>query len=167
MSDSASNDAATEPPVPAMDEEQVLAELRARQNFVLAIPAGLAAAVAGAILWAVFVYATNMELGLVAIAVGALVGYAVRRAGNGIDPKFGLLGAACAAFGWALGTVLCDIGFVAKEVGRPFFDVAATLGVGQSVSLAVRGGDAMELLFLAIAVWEGWKLSRHAVRFNG
>jgi hypothetical protein len=164
MTDSAANETAPDAPAPAMNEEQALAQLRARQNFALAVPAGIAAAVVGAILWAVFVYATNMELGLVAIAVGALVGYAVRTAGHGIDAKFGVLGAVCAAFGWALGTILCDIGFVAKEAGRPFLDVAATLGVGQSVSLALQAGDAMELLFLAIAVWEGWKLARHNIR---
>jgi hypothetical protein len=55
--------------------------------------------------------------------------------------------------------VLCDIAFVAKDVGRPFFDVLTSLGIGESVSLAFRAADAMDLLFLAIAVWEGYKLS--------
>jgi hypothetical protein len=151
------------PQPPEMNYDQALAVLRARQNFALAIPAGLAAAIVGAVLWAVFVYATNTELGLIAVVIGALVGLAVRRVGNGIDPQFGILGAACAAFGWALGTILCDIAFVAKEAGRPFLDTAAALGVGQSLSLGIRATEPMDLLFLAIAVWEGWKFSRHRV----
>jgi hypothetical protein len=165
MTDSAANEGAGEapPPPPEMDYDQELAILRARQKFALAIPAGLAAAVLGAVLWAVFVYATNTELGLVAVAVGALVGLAIRRVGNGIDPQFGILGGACAAFGWALGTILCDIAFVAKEAGRPFLDTAAALGLGTSISLGINAIEPMDLLFLAIAVWEGWKFARHKV----
>lgn len=136
-----------------------VADLRDRQNFALAVPAGLAAAVIGAVLWALFVYLTEMKLGLIVVAIGALVGYAIRKAGRGVDPQFGYLGGACAALGWALGTILCDVAFIAKDAGRPFFDVLAAIGMSESVSLAFRAADAMDLLFLAIAVWEGYKLS--------
>ena len=104
----------------------------------LAIAAGIAAAIVGAILWAVFVYLTNMELGLVAIAVGALVGISVREAGRSAHNSFGIIGAVCAAFGWALGTVMCDF-----AIGR---------------------SDAIDLLFLAIAVWEGYKFAKRPSR---
>jgi hypothetical protein len=146
----------------AVDYDAEVAALRARQNFALAIPAGIAAAIVGAALWAGFVYVTEYELGLIAIAVGALVGLAVRAVGHGVDMKFGILGAACAAFGWALGLVLCDLAFLARETGQPFLDVVGRMGVGNSVSLAVEAADAMELLFLAIAVYEGYRFSfRH------
>src|SRR5947209_9298105 len=94
---------ATEPMAPATppSDDHTDRDL-SDQNFGLAVAAGLGAAVLGAILWALFVYVTNMEIGLVAIAVGALVGYSVQKAGRGSDPKFGLLGATCAALGWAL-----------------------------------------------------------------
>jgi hypothetical protein len=143
-----------------VSREEAIAALRSRQNFAAAIPAGLAAAVVGAVVWALFTYLTGMALGLIAVAIGALVGWAVRRVGRGIDLRFGVLGAVCAAFGWALGTVLCDVAFVAKDAGRPFLDVLAALGGGETIALAFRTADAMDLLFLAIAVWEGWKLSR-------
>jgi hypothetical protein len=153
-------DTVIEAPAPAeMSHEEAIEQLRALQNFALAVPAGLAAAIVGAVVWAAFVYFTEIKLGLIVVAVGALVGYAIRRTGHGLDPQFGILGGACAALGWALGTVLCDIAFVAKNVDRSFFEVLTTLGVGQSVSLAFRAADGMDLLFLAIAVWEGYKLS--------
>jgi hypothetical protein len=146
----------------ALDYDAEVAALRARQNFALAVPVGIAAAVVGAALWAGFVYVTGYELGLIAIAVGALVGLAVRAVGHGVDMKFGILGAACAAFGWALGLVLCDVAFLAKEAGQPFLDVFGRLGVGNSLSLALEAADPMELLFLAIAVYEGYRFSfRH------
>jgi len=142
-----------------MTADQAIEHLRTQQNFALAVPAGLAAAAVGAVLWAVVTYVSGMELGLVAIAVGALVGLAIRKVGRGLDQQFGFLGAGCAALGWALGMILSDLAFAAKAVDRPITDVAATLGAGQTVTLAVQGADAMDLLFLAIAVWEGYKLS--------
>jgi len=128
-------------------------------NFALATVAGLAAAAFGAILWAVFVYLTHMELGLIAIALGALVGIAIQRAGRGSDMKFRLLGAACAALGWGLGMVLSTLALLAEEAGQPFLDVVARVGLGTGISLATKTSEAIDLLFLAIAVWEGYKLS--------
>ena len=142
-----------------LDYDTAVAQLRARQNFALAIPAGLAAAVLGAVLWAGFVYVTNYELGLIAVAVGALVGFAVRKAGQGVDPKFGVLGAVCAAFGWALGTLLVVVAMVSKAADVSMLDVVGRLGLGGCISAAIENGDAMELLFLGIAVYEGWKFA--------
>jgi hypothetical protein len=139
--------------------EQAIAQVRAQQNFAAAVPVGIVAAIVGAGLWAVTVYATEMKLGLVAIAVGALVGYAVRTVGKGIEQKFGILGAICAALGWGLGTMLSDVAFLAKHVGRSFGDVLMSLGLSETISFVARASDAMDLLFLGIAVYEGYKLS--------
>ena len=128
-------------------------------NFALAVPAGIAAALAGAALWAVFTYLTNYELGLIAIALGALVGIAIQKAGNGQDRRFQILGAACAALGCLLGILLSDVAFASKEWNMPFFQVLSQLGAGGSVQLAFQAGEAMDLLFVAIAVWEGFKFS--------
>jgi len=128
-------------------------------NFALATVAGLAAAALGAILWAVFVYLTHMELGLVAIALGALVGIAIQRAGRGSDMKVRLLGGACAALGWGFGMVLSALALLAEEAGQPFLDVVARVELGTGITLATQTSEAIDLLFLAIAVWEGYKLS--------
>jgi len=139
--------------------EQAVAMVKAQQNFAAAIPAGIVASIVGAGLWAGTVFVTQMKLGLIAIAVGALVGYAIRKAGKGIDQKFGILGAICAAFGWGLGTLLSDVAFLAKHVGRPFGDVLMSLGLDGTISFVTRAADGMDLLFLGIAVYEGYKLS--------
>jgi hypothetical protein len=144
--------------------EEAIAQLRARQNLALAIPAGIGAALLGAVLWAAFSYATGYELGIVVIAIGAAIGYAIRQAGHGIDPVFGIVGGACAALSWALGTVLSDVGFLAQQAGRPFFEVLGLLGVGPSIQFAIDNIEAMDFLFLAIAVWEGWKFSHGRLR---
>jgi hypothetical protein len=149
----------------APDRDQMIATLRARQNIPLAVAAGLVAAIIGAGLWAAVVYFTGMELGLIAIAVGALVGYAIREAGQGVDKAFGILGGLCAALGWALGTLLGDEALLAKEVGKPIWTVMTHLGPGEAISFAMRAADTMDLVFLAIAVYEGYRLSfRYRVR---
>jgi len=152
--------ATTEQPLPP-EAGDAVDTVEGPQNFALAVPAGIAAAIVGAALWAVFTYATGMELGLIAIAVGALAGLAVRAVGKGRETRFAILGAVCAAFGCVLGMALSDVAILAKLEGVSLFSALGTLGVGGTVSLAVEAGDAMELLFVAIAVWEGWKFAVH------
>ncbi len=139
--------------------EHAVAQLKAQQNFALAIPAGLVAAIVGAALWAGVVFSTDMKIGYIALALGYLVGQAIKLTGNGLDRKFGILGAVCAAIGWALGTVLSDVAFLAKHVGKPFVDVLTGLGVDRIFSLATNALDPMDVLFLAIAVYEGYRFS--------
>ncbi len=144
-----------------MDDEATptIADIHEQQDFARAIPVAILAAVAGAILWAAFGYFSGMSLGLVAILIGALVGYAVRRVGRGVDRKFGYLGGAASALGWALGTWMCDLALLAKAAGRPVLEVLGNVGFIDSIAFAFRAADAMDLLFLAIAVYEGYRFS--------
>jgi len=144
------------PELAGMDYEQAVAQLRSRQNFGLAIAAGLGAAIVGAAIWAAVVYVTNYEIGLIAVALGAVVGLAIRATGNGVDQKFGILGGACAAFGWALGTLLADVAIAAQQFDKPFMDVLTQADLMALVSLLA---SPMDLLFLGIAVFEGYKLA--------
>ena len=73
--------------------------------------------------------------------------------------KFRLLGGACAALGWGFGMVLSALALLAEEAGQPFLDVVARVELGTGITLATQTSEAIDLLFLAIAVWEGYKLS--------
>jgi len=137
----------------------IVARLRAEQNFALAVPAGLAAAVVGALLWAAVVYLSHMEIGLIAVALGALVGYAVKLAGSGIELRFGILGAVCAALGWGLGTTLGDVAFLANARNMPLLDVLQRLDLHGLGTLFTLAFEPLDLLFLGIAVYEGYKFS--------
>lgn len=144
---------------PEMDRDEAIAHLRAQQNFVLAVPAGLLAAIVGAAIWGGVVYVTQYQVGLIAVAVGALVGFAVRVAGRGVDMKFGILGAACAALGWLLGTIAVDVAMVAQVTNAPVMEVVSRLNVENVVELLSATSDVMDLLFLAIAVYEGYRFA--------
>ncbi len=144
---------------PQMPVENSLAKITAGQNFNLAIAAGIGAALVGAVAWAFVTVATKTELGLMAIAVGFLVGRAIRMTGHGIDQKFGYLGAACALFGCILGNVFSDIGFYADLKGIGFDQALREMDMALLTRLVGGFFKPMDLLFYAIAIYEGYKFS--------
>jgi len=143
------------PPRGTADIGKILSE----QNFNVAIPAGIGAAVLGAVVWAVVTVATEMQLGLMAIAVGFVVGRAIRAVGHGVEPKFGYLGAACALAGCVAGNVLSDIGFYAKIRHIGFGEALGNLDMALLTKLVETFSQPMDLLFYGIAVYEGYKFS--------
>ena len=136
-----------------------IGKILAAQNFNLAIPAGIGAAVLGAVVWAIVTVATEMQLGLMAIAVGYLVGRAIRAVGHGVEPKFGYLGAACALLGCVAGNVLSDIGFYAKVRHIGFGQALGDIDMALLAKLVDPTSHPMDLLFYGIAVYEGYKFS--------
>jgi len=136
-----------------------IGKILAAQNFNLAIPAGIGAAVLGAVVWAIVTVATEMQLGLMAIAVGFLVGRAIRAVGHGVEPKFGYLGAACALIGCVAGNALSDIGFYAKLRHIGFGQALGDIDMALLTKLLDPSSHPMDLLFYGIAVYEGYKFS--------
>nr|BFE80370.1 hypothetical protein GCM10020093_029710 [Planobispora longispora] len=113
------------------------------------IVVGLLAAVLGAAAYGAFITVTELELGLIAIGVGILVGLAMMA----VKPTSPVLPALAAVFslaGAALGTFLGGVGSVVKATG-------GTLSYGQAVSLVADifptaiEEDPKTLLFWALA----------------
>ncbi len=141
--------------------EQLVTELRAKQSLSLALAGGLAAAVAGAIVWAVIAVATNYQIGWMAVAVGFLVGGAVRTLGRGIDKSFGCLGATMSVFGCLLGKLLSFFVIVASQEGLSPLAVITQIGSRPIVIPAalLATFHPMDLLFYALAIYEGYRFS--------
>ena len=137
-----------------------IADIRAAQNFPLAVIAGLAAALAGAVLWAAATVTTHMQLGIVSVGIGLLIGYAIRKTGHGIDDKFRYLGAACAVLGCAVGTVLTDVALLADYKHVPLMDVTQSLQPGQIPTMIKVFAKPMDGIFVLISVYEAFKVSR-------
>jgi hypothetical protein len=89
--------------------------LKEEQNLSRAVLAGGAAALFGAILWAFVAFATGYNTAIMAIVVGACVGYSVRKFGKGVEDRFGLLGAAFSIFGCLLGHFLAIAAFISRQ----------------------------------------------------
>ena len=64
-----------------------------------------------------------------------------------------------AALGWVLGTIMVDVAMVAQFQNAPFLEVLGQLDASNIVALLQATSDWMDLLFLAIAVYEGYRFA--------
>jgi len=130
-----------------------------RSNLALAIVAGIAAAVIAGILWAVITVTTEFQIGFMAIGVGLLVGFAVRL-GNGVGMVYGMLGAILALVGCLLGNFFSMIGFVAKAQNMSVVSAASAIDLSRVPQIMAAAFNPMDLVFYAIAVYEGYRFSQ-------
>ena len=139
--------------------EQALAALRDEQNPGIGVVAGALAALVGAGLWAAVTVMTGYQIGWMAIGVGVLIGLALRKAGKGIDRTFGFAGAGLALAGCLLGNLLAVCGFVSVQQSIPLLQVLGRMNPAVAVELLRATFSPIDLLFYALAVYEGYKLS--------
>ena len=128
----------------------------------LATLAGLGGAVAGAALWAAVTVLTNYELGIMAIAVGFMVGRAIIFVAKSGNATLGVIGAMCALLGCILGNLLSAVGFAAQAMNMSYFDVLLRLDVDIATRMMTASFSAMDLLFYAIGIYEGYRFSSRA-----
>jgi hypothetical protein len=148
--------------VPGLQPAQrafVKQRLISQQNLALAVVGGGLAAALGAAGWALITVVSGYELGIVAIAVGALVGLAVRRMGRGVTPVFAAVGGVLALFACGAGNLLAAAALVARHGGVPLSAVLARLDLPTSRHLMVAFSTPMDVLFYAIAVMVGFRSS--------
>ena len=127
------------------------------KKLLLGAFAGLAAAIIGAIIWAVVTVATKYQIGFMAIGVGALVGFALRL-GNG-GKTFGILGAFLALFGCILGNYFSLIAFASTEQHVGFFSMMHDADPAKVMTVLWDDLMSTSILFYAIAAYEGYKFS--------
>jgi hypothetical protein len=152
----------------ALDPERVnayLSELQSQQSLVKGIGGGFISAIVGAVIWAAVTVVTQYQIGWMAVGIGFLVGMAVRKYGKGLTPMYGVIGAALSLFGCLLGNVLTVGGWIAQQRGLPLIETELALlsnpiGLGQ---LLMQTFHPMDVLFYAIAVYEGYKFSFHQI----
>ncbi|HEX4861275.1 MAG TPA: hypothetical protein VFV07_08565, partial [Rhizomicrobium sp.] len=111
------------------------------------------------LIWAVVTVVTNMELGIMAIAIGYIVGHAIKAVGHGHSQKFGILGAVCGFAGCLLGSVLSYLAFYAQAMHASYMDVLGVLSFTLVQKLVSTFFSAIDLVFYAIAVYEGYRFS--------
>jgi len=128
------------------------------ENIVLALLAGLVAAALGAGIWMAVEVGLNMKIGIVAIGVGALVGFAIRFAGNGHSFIYGIIGAVFTLGGCLAGEILATL-YAASSAQQPLLALAQTIDYPQMVSTIFTKMDPMGYVIYGIGVFEGYKLS--------
>lgn len=150
---------ARESSIDPVQQEHVRRRLISQQNLPLGAGAGLVASLVGAAAWAAVTVTTGYQLGIVAIGIGFLVGYAIRVAGRGLRPVFGVVGAALALLGCALGNLVAVTAIVADGEGIALFDAISRLDPAMAGELMAAFFTPMDLVFYAIAAYEGYQLS--------
>ena len=93
------------------------------------------------------------------VAIGYLVGNAIKVAGKGIDKKFQYLGAVCGLIGCVLGNLLSVVSFYADSRGYDLAQLLSVLDFDLVERLAARFFRPMDFLFYAIGVYEAYKFS--------
>lgn len=129
------------------------------QNLAMGIAGGIGAAIVGAVLWAAITVTTDYQIGWMAVGVGFLVGYAVRRFGKGRDQAFGIAGAVISLLGCLAGNMLTVVIVVSRQENIAIAAILSRLTPGVIVSLLQETFQVMDLLFYGIAVYEGYKFS--------
>ena len=86
----------------------------------------------------------------------------MRTLGKGHTNVFGVVGGGCALLGCLLGNLLSACGFIAADRGVSVVSITMKVLASPSTaaSLLQAASNGMDLLFYAIAVYEGYKLSR-------
>ena len=128
-------------------------------KFITAGAAALGTSIIGAALWAFITVLTGYQIGYMAIAIGFLVGYAVKFTGKGNHIALGIIGASFSLLGCILGNYLSIIGFTAKELHVGFFDAMTMFNPGIILDAMKENFQVMDLVFYGIAVYEGFKFS--------
>lgn len=136
-----------------------LDQLLAEQNLAAGTIAGAIAAVVAAGIWAVLTAVTEYQIGFMAIGVGFLVGIAMRMVGKGIEPVFGIVGAALSLIGCLIGNLLTMTWFIAASEGVSYGEMLGALTPALAVEIMTGTFDPMDLVFYGIAVYFGYKYS--------
>ncbi len=153
------NATANAPEIDQMKLQMLNQQIRDNQNLSLAVLGGAVAALVGAAVWAAVTVATKWQSGFVAIGIGFLVGYVVRRTGQGVDTSFGIVGAVMALLGCVAGNYFTACAFIAEYESIGFMEVLMAVDVQTAIEIMTERFSPMDLLFYGLAVYYGFKNS--------
>lgn len=139
--------------------QYVRQRLDSEQNLPLGVIAGLVASLVGGVAWAGITFATETQIGFMAVGVGFLVGFAVRVAGKGISAIFGVFGAVFSLLGCLIGNLLAVTAFVAAANDIELLDALGQLDLELVQELMVASFTVIDLLFYGIAAYVGYRLA--------
>jgi hypothetical protein len=141
--------------------EQLMNDIKSKQNLPMAIVGGLAASIVAATIWALITYATGYQIGFMAIGVGILVGFAVNFFGKGVTTSFGIVGALFALLGCIFGNLLTAVIAAYSLEGVSFLQIVMTFLTSPGIALEIMKEtfSPIDLLFYGIAVYEGYRFS--------
>jgi len=133
-------------------------------NYVNGTIGALLGGAVGALIWWGFTVATKLGLGLVAIAIGFLTGQgAVRFAGGKRSAGLQAIAVAVAVVAYFVASYLVNMSFANAgfaQSGDPRRLAFPPASLDQFARVATLSFGLMDFVFLAIVVYEAWKIPR-------
>jgi len=153
----------------AHELRQAVAAMSTDVNYPLATVGALAGGALGVLAWWGFTVMTRISFGLVAVAIGYLVGHGAMRLSGGKRTRgLQILAIVVAALCFFVATYLVNMTFINAALstrGDPRRLPFPPLGVEQFVRVVAARFGVMDVVFLGIVVWQAWSILR-PVRLN-
>jgi len=144
--------------------EAALAGMSTGVNYPKAAAGALLGGAAGALAWWGFTALTHIAFGLFAVAIGYLAGRgAVMFSGGKRSRGLQAISIAAAVLSYAVATYLVNRTFINQalaERGEAFRVGLLPQSPGLFLSIVAADVGVMDLVFVAIAVWEAWRIPR-------
>ncbi|MDD3036771.1 hypothetical protein [Bacteroides sp.] len=133
-------------------------ELLAQENLPKGVWLAVIACIVGAVAWGLISVSTGRQLGIVAIAIGFVIGFAMRQ-GKGVRQIFGIIGGVLALISCVFGDFLSIIGIASQELDMSFIETLLQVDYELVFSIMKENLVSMSALFYVFAVYEGYKFS--------
>jgi len=151
----------------AMLREQLATAVRAMSediNYPSAAFGAVLCGLGGVMVWWGVTVVTHWSLGIVAVGVGWAAGWGTLRfSGGKRSQSLQMLSAGVAAGCWVLASYLVNMTFINKslaEANETFRVPFPPVSLEMFVDVMKSGFGIMDVVFLAIMVWEAWKFPR-------
>lgn len=139
-------------------------EAKDRQSLLVGTLCGGTVGIVCAVLWTMLTLTTMHHFALVAMGVGAAVGFTVRATGKGMTPVFGIAGAIIALLACLLGNFGALVGIGANELGMRYTELLFRFDYSYLPTLMRDTFQTTDLYIYAVAAFEGYIFSfRRAV----
>jgi hypothetical protein len=133
------------------------------QSLAGAVIAGLVGAIAGAFAWGAVALGTGAIIAVVAIGVGALVGFGVRVFGRGVTDVYAIVATSMAILGCAAGNLLALILFELAALDLSISQAVALLDPKRLLDDFVGTLGIMELFYWLVAAYSAWWLAKRGL----
>ena len=149
------------PDSPPETIEVVLAQQDQGINFPGAIAGGLLGGALGALIWWGVVVVTNYQIGLIAIVIGWAVGQGVHiLSGRKRALSLQIISVAITMISYSVASYFVGRTFSQKYAAENNIDAGLPLIPDLSLffDVVTSGMEMLDLLFVAIALWQAWKM---------
>ena len=147
-----------------LEVQRAAASMSQDINYPMATLGAVLGGAAGMLAWWGFTVMTHIGFGLIAVAIGFLVGHGtIRFAGDKRSAALQAIAIGVGALSFLVATYLVNMTFINEilakrgDLGRVPFPPTSP---GMFYQVLAANFGAMKLVFLAIVVYEGWKIPR-------